>query len=115
MSEADESAPTLRQGVGLLGVVMFGAGTAIGVSIFTVLQPAASVAGSGLLIAEAMNSFLQSRRDLMSLDQERISTSQLLAQEYVVTAETITNSLVISATPEYLDEILELAKTNLWR
>lgn len=41
----------LRQNVGLLGVVTFGAGTAIGVSIFSVLQPAAEVAGSGLLIA----------------------------------------------------------------
>lgn len=61
-------------------------------------------------IAEAMNTFLQNRRDLLSLDPDRISTSQLLAQEYVVTAESITNSLVISATPEYLEEILELAE-----
>ena len=43
--------PQLRRNVGLTGVVMFGAGTAIGVSIFSVLQPAAQVAGSGLLIA----------------------------------------------------------------
>ncbi|MDV6332944.1 APC family permease [Asticcacaulis sp. 201] len=41
----------LKQTVGLIGVVMFGAGSAIGVSIFSVLQPAAKVAGSGLLIA----------------------------------------------------------------
>lgn len=41
----------LKQQVGLLGVVMFGAGTAIGVSIFSVLSPAAKAAGSGLLIA----------------------------------------------------------------
>ncbi|HEX7849791.1 MAG TPA: APC family permease, partial [Sphingomonas sp.] len=34
-----------------MGVVTFGAGTAIGVSIFSVLQPAAQVAGSGLLVA----------------------------------------------------------------
>lgn len=47
----------LRRGVGLLGVVMFGAGTAIGVSIFTVLQPTAEVAGSGLLIAVALAAF----------------------------------------------------------
>jgi APA family basic amino acid/polyamine antiporter len=50
----DARSPALKQGVGLLGVVMLGAGQAIGVSIFTVLQPAASVAGSGLLIAEAL-------------------------------------------------------------
>lgn len=45
------SSPGLRRSVGLAGVVMFGAGTAIGVSIFSVLQPAAQVAGSGLLVA----------------------------------------------------------------
>jgi APA family basic amino acid/polyamine antiporter len=44
----------LRKGVGLGGVVMFGAGTAIGVSIFSVLQPAAEVAGSALLGAMAV-------------------------------------------------------------
>jgi APA family basic amino acid/polyamine antiporter len=41
----------LRGDVGLLGVVMLGAGSAIGVSIFSVLAPAAQVAGSGLLVA----------------------------------------------------------------
>ena len=46
----------LRRSVGLVGVVVFGAGTAIGVSIFTVLQPAAQVAGSGLLLAIAIAS-----------------------------------------------------------
>ena len=43
--------PRLRGDVGLLGVVMLGAGSAIGVSIFSVLAPAAQVAGSGLLVA----------------------------------------------------------------
>lgn len=41
----------LRQGVGLTGVVTLGAGTAIGVSIFTVLQPASQIAGAGMLVA----------------------------------------------------------------
>lgn len=48
---AKASAGSLRRDVGLLGVVTFGAGTAIGVSIFTVLQPTAQIAGSGLLAA----------------------------------------------------------------
>ena len=43
-------APRLQGRIGLIGVVTFGAGTAIGVSIFSVLQPAAQLAGSGLLI-----------------------------------------------------------------
>lgn len=41
----------LKTNVGLLGVVTFGAGTAIGVSIFSILQPTAQIAGSGLLLA----------------------------------------------------------------
>ncbi|MGH8495164.1 MAG: APC family permease, partial [Gammaproteobacteria bacterium] len=47
----DSADAQLKPRVGLLGVVMFGAGTAIGVSIFSVLAPAARVAGSGLLVA----------------------------------------------------------------
>ncbi len=50
MSE-QSSPPQLRANVGLLSVVMLGAGSAIGVSIFSVLAPAAQIAGSGLLIA----------------------------------------------------------------
>jgi APA family basic amino acid/polyamine antiporter len=44
----------LKKGVGLIGVVTLGAGVAIGVSVFTVFQPAAEVAGSGLLVALAL-------------------------------------------------------------
>jgi APA family basic amino acid/polyamine antiporter len=45
----------LKKEVGLVGVVTLGAGTAIGVSIFSVLAPAAKAAGSGLLIAVAID------------------------------------------------------------
>lgn len=41
----------LQQNVGVLGIVTLGAGTAIGVSIFSILQPTAKIAGSGLLVA----------------------------------------------------------------
>lgn len=41
----------LRRNISLTGVVVLGAGTAVGVSIFSVLEPAAQVAGSGLLLA----------------------------------------------------------------
>jgi len=51
MSEQHERRPALRRSVGLLGVVVLGAGMAIGVSIFSVLAPAAKIAGSGLLIS----------------------------------------------------------------
>ena len=45
------SSPQLKKTLGLGSVVVFGTDTAIGVSIFSVFQPAALQAGSGLLIA----------------------------------------------------------------
>ena len=47
----DASASTLRRSVRLIDLVMIGAGTAIGASIFSVLGPSAKVAGSGILVA----------------------------------------------------------------
>jgi APA family basic amino acid/polyamine antiporter len=41
----------LKQGVSLWGMVALGAGTAIGVAIFSILAPGASLAGPGLLLA----------------------------------------------------------------
>jgi APA family basic amino acid/polyamine antiporter len=49
--------PHLKKRVGLVGVIMLGAGTAIGVSIFSVLSPAAKVAGSGLLVTVVLAAF----------------------------------------------------------
>lgn len=46
-----QSESRLKHGVTLIDLVMLGAGTAIGASIFSVLGPAAKVAGSGILIA----------------------------------------------------------------
>lgn len=52
------SSPTpsseLKHGVGLIDLVMLGAGTAIGAAIFTVLGPAAAVGGTGILITVAL-------------------------------------------------------------
>jgi APA family basic amino acid/polyamine antiporter len=44
----------LRHGVRLIDLVMLGAGTAIGASIFSVLGPAAQVGGDGILVACAL-------------------------------------------------------------
>lgn len=41
----------LKRGVSLIGIVALGAGTAIGVSIFSIITPSASLAGSGLLLS----------------------------------------------------------------
>jgi len=61
-------------------------------------------------VANSINQFLQSQRELTQLDPGRISTSEILEQEIIVTAEAISNSLLISATPRYYDEILRIAK-----
>lgn len=59
-------------------------------------------------VADAINTFLQSQRELATIDPDRVSTSQLLEQEVIVTPEPISNSLIISATPQYLEQIQSL-------
>jgi len=44
------AAPQLRRSIGLLDLVMLGAGSALGVSIFSVLAPAVKIAGTGVLL-----------------------------------------------------------------
>jgi len=61
-------------------------------------------------VAAAINEFLAAQRQLATIDPDRISTSQLLEQEIIVTAEPITNSLLISATPTYFKQLEEIAK-----
>jgi APA family basic amino acid/polyamine antiporter len=51
---AEQGASRLKHGVGLLDLVMLGAGTAIGAAIFSVLGPAAQVGGAGILYAVAL-------------------------------------------------------------
>lgn len=50
MTASGEQA-TLKQGVSLWGIVALGAGTAIGVSIFSIVAPGAKLAGPGMLLA----------------------------------------------------------------
>lgn len=61
-------------------------------------------------ISDAVNQYLQSQRDLLQLDPDRISTSQVLEQEIIVTPEPISNSLIISATPRYIQSVLDLVQ-----
>ncbi|MES2033913.1 MAG: amino acid permease [Pseudomonadota bacterium] len=51
MVTSDPTPQGLKRGVGLLDLVMLGAGTAIGAAIFSVLGPAAQVGGAGILYA----------------------------------------------------------------
>lgn len=60
-------------------------------------------------VAAALNQFLQSQRELAQIDPTRVSTSQMIDQEVIITPEARTNSLIISATPRYFENIMELA------
>ncbi|MCA9053733.1 MAG: hypothetical protein KDA75_07840, partial [Planctomycetaceae bacterium] len=61
-------------------------------------------------VASAINTFLQSQRDLLQLDPDRVSTFELLEQEIVVTPDPVNNYLLISATPKYFDRIMEMVR-----
>ncbi|WP_437186996.1 secretin N-terminal domain-containing protein [Planctomicrobium sp. SH668] len=62
------------------------------------------------VVAQAINDFLAAQRDLATIDPDRISTSQLLEQEIIVTPEDSTNNLLISATPVYFKQLEEIAR-----
>ena len=59
-------------------------------------------------IAAAINTFLQSQRDLATVNPELISNTELLEQQIIAVAEPVTNSLLISATPRYYKEIQDI-------
>jgi APA family basic amino acid/polyamine antiporter len=50
----DSGGPTLKVGLTIVDVVTIGVGSAVGVSIFSIMAPAAKVAGSGMLLALAV-------------------------------------------------------------
>ncbi|MBX3439998.1 MAG: hypothetical protein KF861_21085, partial [Planctomycetaceae bacterium] len=61
-------------------------------------------------IATAINQFIQSHLDLIQFNQQQVSTKELIDQTYIVVPDDITNSLIISASPRYFDEIIRIAK-----
>lgn len=61
-------------------------------------------------VATALNQYLQSQRELLQIDPDRVSTADILEQEVIVTPEPISNNLIISATPQVFEQILNLAK-----
>ena len=60
-------------------------------------------------VAAAITQFLDGQRQLLTLDPNRVSTSELLEQEVIVTPEPVSNSLLISATPRYYENIYRIA------
>ncbi|MEM1063218.1 MAG: secretin N-terminal domain-containing protein, partial [Planctomycetota bacterium] len=61
-------------------------------------------------IAEAINEFLESQFELTQIDPNLVSTVELLERDVIVVPEPVSNSLLISATPSYYDELEPLIK-----
>lgn len=59
-------------------------------------------------IADAVNAFLQAQSDLLQSQQALVSAFEIVEREVIMQAEPYTNSLLISATPRYFDQISEL-------
>lgn len=60
--------------------------------------PAASV-------ADAINQFVESQRELDEIDPDLVSNVEVLEREVIVVADDLSNNLLISATPTYFGEI----------
>ena len=56
-------------------------------------------------VSTALNQFLQAQQDLAQIDPNLVTNAQRLEQEIIVVPETISNNLLVSATPRYFDEI----------
>jgi type II secretion system protein D len=61
-------------------------------------------------VSEALNTFLEEQRALNEINPDLVSTNELLSQEIIITPEVNTNSLIVSATPQYYDQILKLVE-----
>ncbi len=62
-------------------------------------------------VARAVNEFLRSERIVAQAAPGRQNAFQQIEQEVVVVAEPVGNSLIISATPRYFDQIIELVES----
>ena len=61
-------------------------------------------------VAIAVNEYLSNERQVQEIESEFKSAIELVEQEVVVVAELVSNSLIISATPRYFEEIEALVK-----
>ena len=59
-------------------------------------------------VATEINQFFTSQRDLTQNDPNLISSIEQLERDVVVVADTATNSLIISATPRYFEDIKKM-------
>ena len=61
-------------------------------------------------VAEAINEYLEQEQRLPDIGEGLFSTFELLDREVIVVSEDVSNSLIVSATPEYYDEIAALVE-----
>ena len=62
-------------------------------------------------IASAVNQYLQQERQLeTTIDQQLFSTFEQFRKEVIVVPDTITNSLIVSATPRFYNDIRKIIK-----
>ncbi|MHC4878665.1 MAG: secretin N-terminal domain-containing protein [Planctomycetota bacterium] len=59
-------------------------------------------------IATAVTNFLQQQSELLQSEQDLISAFEFVDQQVIIQAEEYTNSLLISATPRYFEQIREM-------
>lgn len=63
-----------------------------------------------LAVATTINNFLQSERNVQNLAPTQISPFQQIEREVVVVPEQVSNSLIVSATPRYFEEIRKIVE-----
>jgi len=61
-------------------------------------------------VSIAINDFLRSEREVQQIAPEAISPFQQIEREVIVVPEPVSNSLIVSATPRYFDEIMKLVE-----
>lgn len=62
------------------------------------------------MVAESLTALLDEQRQLQTLDPSVVSPFQQLVRDVIVVPELFSNSLIISATPQYFDQVLEIIR-----
>jgi len=62
------------------------------------------------LVAESLTALLSEESQLQTLDPSVVSPFQQLVREVIVVPELFSNSLIVSATPRYFDQVLEIVR-----
>jgi type II secretion system protein D len=63
------------------------------------------------VIATAVTTFFQQQRDLVQNDPNLVSNVEQLERDVIVIPDTVSNNLLVSATPRYYPDIMQMIKT----